>query len=76
MKALNVLALILVIVGGINWGLVGFFRFDVVAMIFGEMSLLARLVYALVGLAAVYEIAGAKAIAKRWNLHLRTPAHA
>jgi uncharacterized membrane protein YuzA (DUF378 family) len=56
MKALNVTALILIIVGGINWGLVGLFEFDLVAAIFGVMSWLSRLIYILVGLAALYAI--------------------
>lgn len=43
----------LVIIGGINWGLVGFFNFDLVAALLGDMSALARIVYALVGLAAL-----------------------
>ncbi|MCO5380841.1 MAG: DUF378 domain-containing protein [Methanosarcina barkeri] len=50
------LALVLVIVGGLNWGLVGLFGFDLVAAIFGDMSTLSRIVYSLVGLAAVYMI--------------------
>lgn len=50
------IALVLVIVGGLNWGLVGAFGFDLVATIFGSMSPLARIVYVLVGLAAVYTI--------------------
>jgi uncharacterized membrane protein YuzA (DUF378 family) len=48
------IALVLVIVGGLNWALVGIFSFDLVAAIFGEMSALARVVYAVVGVAAVY----------------------
>jgi hypothetical protein len=48
------LAFILVIVGAINWGLVGFFAFDLVAALFGEMSALSRIVYGLVGLAGIY----------------------
>ena len=47
-------ALVLVVVGGLNWGLVGIFGFDLVAAIFGEMSVLSRIVYTLVGIAAVY----------------------
>ncbi|WP_092995440.1 DUF378 domain-containing protein [Thiohalomonas denitrificans] len=47
-------ALVLLIVGGLNWGLIGIFGFDLVAAIFGEMSFLSRLVYTLVGLSAVY----------------------
>ena len=50
MKFLNYLALTLVIIGAINWGLIGFFRFDLVAAIFGDMSGMSRVVYALVGL--------------------------
>lgn len=48
--------LTLVIVGAINWGLIGFFRFDLVAFIFGDMSWLSRIIYALVGLAGLYVI--------------------
>lgn len=46
----------LLIVGGVNWGLIGLFSFDLVAAIFGSMSLLTRLIYTLVGIAAVYSI--------------------
>jgi uncharacterized membrane protein YuzA (DUF378 family) len=53
-KPLYTTCLVLVIVGGLNWGLVGLFGFDLVATIFGEMSFLSRLVYDLVGLSAVY----------------------
>ena len=56
MKAINILTLALVIVGGINWGLVGLFGFDLVAAIFGAGSLLARLVYIVVGLSALWQI--------------------
>jgi uncharacterized membrane protein YuzA (DUF378 family) len=56
MKALNILTLILVIVGGLNWGLVGLLNFDLVATIFGNGSVLARLVYVLVGLSAVWQL--------------------
>lgn len=54
MKALNLLALVLVIVGGVNWGLVGLFQFDLVATLLGAGSMLANVVYVLVGLSAVY----------------------
>lgn len=56
MKALNIITLILVIVGGLNWGLVGAFDFDLVASIFGEGSALSRLVYVLVGLSALWQL--------------------
>ena len=54
MKTLTWAALILLVVGGVNWLLVGAFNFDLVATLFGEMSALSRIVYVLVGLAAVY----------------------
>lgn len=54
MKAVNIIALVLVIVGGINWGLVGLFNFNLVAAIFGDLSPLSRIIYILVGLAALY----------------------
>ncbi|RJP77069.1 MAG: DUF378 domain-containing protein [Candidatus Zixiibacteriota bacterium] len=47
-------ALILTIVGGLNWGLIGIFDFNLVAAIFGSMSILSRIIYALVGLSALY----------------------
>lgn len=56
MKPLNVITLILVIVGGANWGLVGFLNFDLVAAIFGEASFMARAVYMLVGLSALWQL--------------------
>ena len=57
MKALNIITLTLVIVGGLNWGLVGILDFDLVATIFGDMSLLSRIVYSVVGLSAIYMLA-------------------
>ncbi len=54
--AIDWIALVLVIVGGLNWGLFGLFGFDLVAAIFGEMSTISRAVYSLVGLAALYTI--------------------
>ena len=54
-RAIDVIALILIIIGGINWGLIGFFRFDLVAAIFGgTYSAASRVIYALVGIAALY----------------------
>jgi len=56
MKALNIITLVLLIVGGLNWGLVGLAGFDLVAAIFGAMSPLSRIVYGLVGLSALWQI--------------------
>jgi uncharacterized membrane protein YuzA (DUF378 family) len=54
LNALDWISLILVVIGGINWGLVGLFGFDLVAAIFGEMTAFSRLVYTLVGIGALY----------------------
>ncbi len=64
-NAFDWIALVLVIVGGLNWGLVGILKFDLVATIFGDMSALSRVVYALVGLAAVYLAAISMKLAKQ-----------
>ena len=65
LNAFDWLAVVLVIVGGLNWGLVGILKFDLVATIFGDMSALSRIVYALVGLAAVYLAAISMKLAKQ-----------
>ena len=54
MKTVNIIALILIIIGGINWLLVGLFAFDLVAAIFGPMTIVTRIIYILVGIAAIY----------------------
>lgn len=56
MKALNIVTLVLVIIGGLNWGLVGIFDLDLVAAIFGAGSVLSRLIYILVGLSALWQL--------------------
>ncbi len=56
MKVIDYLALILVVIGAINWGLIGFFSFDLVKLIFGDMTLLSRIVYALVGISGLYAL--------------------
>jgi uncharacterized membrane protein YuzA (DUF378 family) len=56
LKGLDWIALILVIIGGLNWGLVGLLNFDLVAAIFGAMSALTRIIYVLVGLSGLYLI--------------------
>jgi uncharacterized membrane protein YuzA (DUF378 family) len=56
MSTLDWVAMTLLVVGGINWGLIGLFSFDLVAAIFGAMSPLTRIIYTLVGLSAIYSI--------------------
>ena len=77
MKKLDVLAAVLVVVGGLNWGLVAVAEFDLVATLvgleFGETNAVSRIVYGLVGLSAVYQIAQQAAIRRRWS---RSPATA
>ncbi|MBR1754182.1 DUF378 domain-containing protein [bacterium] len=53
LKILKYTAFVLVLIGALNWGLVGFFNFDLVAFLFGEMTLITRIVYALVGISAI-----------------------
>jgi uncharacterized membrane protein YuzA (DUF378 family) len=68
MKSLDVIFAVLLVVGGLNWGLVGFFGFDLVAGILGQMSALSRIVYALVGVAAIYQALSWKSTQRRWGL--------
>ncbi len=68
MRGLDVTVAVLLVVGGLNWGLVGLFNFDLVATIFGEMTALSRIVYILVGLSAAYQGVAWKAIQRRWGL--------
>ena len=56
MKIIDKIALVLIIIGAINWGLIGFFKCDLVAAIFGQMSALSRIVYALVGISGLWGI--------------------
>ena len=56
MKILDSAALILVIIGAINWGLIGFFQFNLVSTLFGDMTAFSRIIYALVGIAGLYSL--------------------
>jgi len=70
MKTVDVIATALLVVGGLNWALVGAAKFDLVATVFGmhfgETSPLSSAVYLLVGLSAVYEAVSWKAMQRRW----------
>lgn len=55
-RLIDYTALTIAIIGAVNWGLIGLFRFDLVAFIFGDMSWVSRIVYALVGLCGLYLI--------------------
>jgi uncharacterized protein len=71
MKKLDIAAAVLVAVGGLNWGLVAVARFDVVAALvgldFGQTNAASRVVYGLVGAAAVYQVMQQHAIRRRWS---------
>jgi uncharacterized membrane protein YuzA (DUF378 family) len=71
MKKLDMLAAVIVVVGGLNWGLVAVAKFDLVATLvgldFGQANAASRVVYGLVGLAAVYQIVEQAAIRRRWS---------
>ena len=56
MKIIDKIALVLVIIGAINWGLIGIFDFNLVEMIFGNMTIIARIIYALVGISGLWAI--------------------
>ena len=68
MKQLDVIAAVLLVVGGLNWGVVGVTGSDLVGAIFGELTAPSRAVYILVGLAALYQALQWKAIQHRWHL--------
>jgi uncharacterized membrane protein YuzA (DUF378 family) len=75
MKRLDILAMALIIIGGLNWGLVAIAEFDLVATLvglgFGETNVASRVVYGLVGLAAAYEVAQLGAVRRR-DRHVAT----
>ena len=69
MKFLDITAAVLLVVGGLNWGLWSAFEFDLVATLFGgNTAALSKVVYGLVGLAAIYQAASIKGIQRRWDM--------
>ena len=56
MKIIDKIALVLIIIGAINWGLIGIFKFNLVDAIFGTMSVISRIIYALVGISGIWGI--------------------
>lgn len=69
MKTLDVIIAVLLVVGGLNWGLWGMFQFDLVAALFGgNTAALSRIVYSLVGIAAAYQALGWKSVQRRWAI--------
>ncbi|MHC4119370.1 MAG: DUF378 domain-containing protein [Planctomycetota bacterium] len=77
LKSIDMVAYALLLIGALNWGLIGLFRFDLVAAIFGSMTVFSRIVYTIVGVAAVYDLMSLPSILKRWEIHVRRePVHA
>lgn len=72
MRTIDIICAVLLVIGGLNWGLVAFANFDLVAFIFGmgfgETSILSKAVYGLVGLSAVYQAFFLKDIQCRWGV--------
>ena len=56
MKVVDYIALALVVIGAVNWGLIGFFGFDLVRVIFGDMTIVSRIIYSLIGIAGLYAL--------------------
>ncbi len=79
MKVLDVIVTVLLLIGALNWGLVGFFEFNLVSAIFGEAGVWGRVFYAVVGLSALYEIGcftfGLRETQHRWCETLSTIKH-
>ena len=71
MKVIDKIALVLIIIGAINWGLIGLFKFNLVELIFGDMTVLARIIYTLVGISGLWGIKREKMlkISKKWLNH-------
>jgi uncharacterized membrane protein YuzA (DUF378 family) len=68
MKTLDVITFILLVIGGLNWGLVGLFNFNLVGAITGgDLSTGARVIYGLVALSAIYELLSLRFITRRWR---------
>lgn len=66
MKALDVIFWLLLVIGGLNWGLWGIFEFNLVAWIFGELSVISRIAYIIVAVAALYNLFLWQSIHVRW----------
>ncbi len=79
MKTLDIVVTVLLLIGAINWGLIGFFNFNLVSAIFGEAGAVSRVIYSFVGLSALYEIGcftfGLKETQHRWCETLATLKH-
>lgn len=67
MKTLDIIVAVLLVIGGANWGLVGVFDFNLVSWLVGDLSAASRIIYAMVGLSALYQALQVKGIQRRWQ---------
>ena len=67
MRILDIIVAVLLVIGGANWGLVGVFDFNLVSWLTGDLSAASRIIYALVGLSALYQALQVKGIQRRWQ---------
>lgn len=70
------ISLVLLIIGGINWGLIGIFRVDAIAFLFGDMTIVSRVLYSLVGIGAIYAIATSVKLGSHGTSFTHTEQHA
>lgn len=76
LKSVDAIAYSMLLIGALNWGLIGFFDFNLIAALCGSMTMLTRVVYGIVGLAAFYDLMTLPSIFKRWDIHLcHHPVH-
>ena len=73
MKYFDIAAVSLLVVGGLNWGMVGFFGFDLVARLIAGVPMVSTVIYCLVGCAAIYEAVQFRTIARRWECRWAMP---
>ena len=72
-KTLNIVTAAIIIIGGLNWGLVGIFGINLVGSLFGDYSALSRIIYILVGLSALYQVVMFRAVSSCWIEPAHTP---
>ena len=76
-RTIDVIAYVLLILGALGWGLVGFLGYDVLTSLFDQVTVPMRLFCGLVGIAALYDLLSLPWIVRRWEIHVhRQPAHA
>ncbi len=70
MRSIDVVTLFLIVLGALNWGLMGILSFDLFATIFGHMTVLTRIMYTLIGFAGLYQLSQFKIMHGKWGGHV------